>query len=629
MRTRLLAACLTVSLTACGGAGPEPREQPEPQGLVRTSTQDIQVALAALPGTEVVGAHEDGVPFMIQGPLGTVDRSLRAATALEVHAQVGSALSRVAPVFRLSASDLVPQRVMRDELGHTHLRYAQMRNGLPVVGQELILHVDAEGRIYAANGTARDGESVPASAQAKLSAEAAAAVAVSSTPGGRGTQGTPRLVYVRTREDQRLALAFEAIVTGDKDARPVQEHVFIHALDGSVVERYSDIHEARNRIITRYGQGVVRIEDQLPTGDVAVDKTYDNLGLFYDCYKTLFNRDSFDNAGAALKATVHYNANYVNAYWDGNGMVCTDGDGVTSDAPCKDPDVVVHELTHAVTERTSNLAYTGESGGLSESLSDVFAAVCESWSRGFVLPDPDVWKIAEEVWTPNTTGDALRWMNNPKLDGASLDYYRDYYSGVDVHYSSGIPNLAFYLLAQGGTHPTGRSTLNVTGIGVEKAARIFYRANTAFMTSATSFTQAAKYTEYAATQLYTSAEVDSVTRAWTAVGVDQVIVEMAYLQNGVAVTGLSGAANSSRYFYMEVPANKPVAFTMSGGTGDADLYVKRGGTPTTSLYDCRPYLVGNNETCNLAATTAASRYYVMLRGYSAYSGVSLKGQYTP
>ena len=61
------------------------------------------------------------------------------------------------------------------------------------------------------------------------------------------------------------------------------------------------------------------------------------------------------------------------------------------------------------------------------------------------------------------------------------------------------------------------------------------------------------------------------------------------------------------------------------GTGDADLYVKQGSLPTTSSYTCRPYLSGNNETCNIAAKTAATRMYVMLRGYSSYSSTSLKG----
>jgi len=634
MRTRLLTACLTLSLTACGGGAPDPRQEPEAQDTALSSTQDLQVALGALPGTEVLGTHEDGVPFMIRGPLGMVERSLLGATAQDAHAQASAALAKVAPVFRLRASDLVAKRLTRDEQGHTHLRYAQTRNGLPVVGHELILHIDAQGRVYAANGSARDGENVPAPSQARVAPEAATAAALRATPGGKPTEGMPRLVYIRSEADSRLKLAFEVLVTGANEAQPLQDHVFIHALDGSVVARFSDIHEARNRTVYSVRNGttlpgtIMRTEGSAPTGDVVVDKTYDNLGIFYDCFSALFGRDSYNNAGGALKASVHYSRNYASAFWNGSYLVCGDGDGTTMDSPCKDSDVVVHEYTHAVTNFESGLTYSGESGGLSESLSDVFASVCESWTRGFALPDADAFKIGEDIWTPATAGDALRYMSDPKLDGSSLDYYADYNSSVDVHYSSGIPNLAYSLLAQGGTHPRGRSTLSVTGIGVEKAGRVFYRANTDYMTASTTFAQAKTYTEQVATVLGYS--VSSVTAAWQAVGVGVTApVTASPLTNGVATTGLSGASGSQVYYYLDVPANKAVTFTLSGGTGDADMYVKFGSAPTTSSYDCRPYLAGNNETCSMAAKTTSGRYYVMLRGYSAYSGVSLLGQYTP
>ncbi|MGH8077002.1 MAG: proprotein convertase P-domain-containing protein [Lysobacter sp.] len=79
---------------------------------------------------------------------------------------------------------------------------------------------------------------------------------------------------------------------------------------------------------------------------------------------------------------------------------------------------------------------------------------------------------------------------------------------------------------------------------------------------------------------------------------------------------------------MNVPSGASnLKFVIAGGTGDADMYVKFGSAPTTSSYDCRPYLNGNNETCNIA-TAQVGTYHVMLRGYSAYSGVSLTGSYS-
>ncbi len=100
------------------------------------------------------------------------------------------------------------------------------------------------------------------------------------------------------------------------------------------------------------------------------------------------------------------------------------------------------------------------------------------------------------------------------------------------------------------------------------------------------------------------------------------------LDNGVAVTGIAGATGEEIFYTLEVPAGATdLSFATSGGTGDADLYVRYGAAPTTGSYDCRPYKNGNNETCDIA-TVQAGTYHVMLRGYSAFSGVSLIGSYT-
>nr|WP_235973141.1 PPC domain-containing protein [Luteimonas sp. MC1895] len=99
------------------------------------------------------------------------------------------------------------------------------------------------------------------------------------------------------------------------------------------------------------------------------------------------------------------------------------------------------------------------------------------------------------------------------------------------------------------------------------------------------------------------------------------------MQNGVPVTGLSGAASSERRYTIQVPAGRTqLRVQTSGGTGDADLYVRQGSAPTTTTYTCRPYQGGNNETCTIS-NPAAGTWHVMVRGYSAYSGLSLVGSY--
>jgi serine protease len=100
------------------------------------------------------------------------------------------------------------------------------------------------------------------------------------------------------------------------------------------------------------------------------------------------------------------------------------------------------------------------------------------------------------------------------------------------------------------------------------------------------------------------------------------------LTKGVAVTNLSATTGNSVNYTMSVPAGASnLTFTMSGGTGDADMYVKFGSAPTDTVYDCRPYLSGNAESCTFAAPSAGT-YYVRLKAYSSFSGVSLVGDYS-
>jgi Zn-dependent metalloprotease len=632
VRNRIVAALLaTLPLAAC-----EVSENELPPGVEKTDELelgDIRSALAAFPSAEVVGAHDDQVPYMINGQLGRAGSSALGFAAMDAHNAVAQALPNIAAAFRLRASDLAPTRITVDEQGSTHIRYAQMKNGLRVIGGEFIVHVDKDGRIFSANGSARDGENV--SSKARIAPEAAVAAALNATLGRHvAPESGAELVYLR--KDGKLQLAYQVLVSGEGVELPIREYVYVSATNAQVLDKASLIHTALNRAVYSANNGsslpgtLRRGEGAAATGDAHIDMNYDHLGTTYNCYKTNFNRDSFNNAGAQLRSTVHYSSNYVNAFWNGSQMVYGDGDGVQSGMLGKDLDVTVHELTHAVTSSESNLTYSNESGALNEGMSDIFAAYCESWTRAWST-DADVWKIGEDIWTPATAGDALRYMANPTQDGSSKDYYPERYTGTSdnggVHWNSGIANLAFKLLATGGTHPRSKTTTVVTGVGVQQAGAIFYKANTDLFTASTNFAQAKTYTEQAATALGYSAA--NVTKAWEAVGVGVAgpLPTGTPLTNGVALTGLSGASGAQAFYILDVPAGRAVTFALSGGTGDADMYVKYGSQASTTSYDCRPYLSGNNETCNIAAKPAAGRFSIMLRGYTAYSGTSLKGTY--
>ncbi|MGG0178603.1 M4 family metallopeptidase [Gottfriedia acidiceleris] len=246
----------------------------------------------------------------------------------------------------------------------------------------------------------------------------------------------------------------------------------------------------------------------------AVDAHY-FAGLTFDYYKAVFNRNSYDNKGGALKSSVHYGRNYNNAFWNGTQMVYGDGDGTTFIPLSGGIDVVAHELTHAVTETSSNLTYQNESGALNEAISDIFGTLIEFYNN----KNPD-YEIGEDIYTPKIAGDALRSMSNPTKYG-DPDNYANRYTGTSdnggVHTNSGIINKAAYLIAQGGT----AYGVTVTGIGNDKLAQIFYRANTVYLTASSTFSQARAACVKAASDLFgtSSTEVTTVNKAFDAVGV--------------------------------------------------------------------------------------------------------------
>jgi hypothetical protein len=210
-------------------------------------------------------------------------------------------------------------------------------------------------------------------------------------------------------------------------------------------------------------------------------------------------------------------------------------------------------------------------------------------------------------------------------------------------------------MSQGGTHPRGKSTIQVPGIGLDKAIRIRYKANTDILTSTSKYANWRTAEVQAAASLgYDQATQDAVGCAWAAIGVGTAPASCngsgggggsgsgsgsgsgggggggggGTLTNNTPVSGLSGATGAQQFWSMVVPAGQStLTFTTSGGTGDVDMYVQNGSKPTTSTYQCRPYINGNSETCTFT-NPAAGTYWVMLNGYATYTGVTLKGAYS-
>lgn len=249
--------------------------------------------------------------------------------------------------------------------------------------------------------------------------------------------------------------------------------------------------------------------------------------MTYDYFFNIHGRDSYDDDGAIIKSYVHYGTNYENAFW--NGSVMTYGDGNTKFDILTSLDVVAHEIGHAVCTYTANLAYRNESGAINESLSDIWSACVENYAA----PNKQIWLIGEDIeLRPGHI--ALRSMSNPKAEGQP-----DTYGGVNwisqigctpsplndycgVHRNSGVMNYWFYLLSVGGSGSNDiGNNYHVTGIGINNAARIVYRALTLYMTQNSTFLNTRDHTLQSAIDLFgaNSQAVASVTSAWYAVGV--------------------------------------------------------------------------------------------------------------
>ncbi|WP_374562623.1 M4 family metallopeptidase [Ideonella sp.] len=598
---------------------------------------DVAQALGALHSVDVIQATPDGVPTFLRGDLGQAPQ-LNAAALSATELTMRPVLAPALAALRLRPAALKLRKVNVDSMGSLHLRYNLTHRGIDVVGGDLVVHVDGKGRVFAINGMARGD--IAASLGSHDVGESAVHPAVMADARFAGMATTPpRRVYFMTPHGA-IHMAYETVVTGQRGQDPVRDKVYVDVDSGTILGVHPQIYFAENRKVYSANNGtsipgtLKRSEGQAATSDVDVNAAYDGTGATYESYKAFWNRDSYNNAGAALISSVHYSTNYCNAYWNGTQMVYGDGNSSQGCLPlARGQDVTAHELTHAVTENESGLVYSGESGGLNEAMSDIFGAFTEAYvdggKTGTLAVSSDTWKVGEDIISP-----ALRYMNDPAADGASKDYWVSGVGNVDVHYSSGIANLAFYLMSQGGTHPRGKSNINVTGVGMAKAIRIFYEANVNILTSNANFLAAGNATVQAAVNLgYPLADQISVANAWQAVGVAVPTPGgggggETVLTNGVPLSNQSGATGVQAFYKIDVPAGQTtLTFTISGGTGDADMYTKFGAKPTLSTYDCRPYKTGNAETCTVNAP-AAGTYYVMLNAYSAYSGVTLTATYS-
>jgi Zn-dependent metalloprotease len=327
-----------------------------------------------------------------------------------------------------------------------------------------------------------------------------------------------------------------------------------------------------------------------------------------DFYRDTFGRDSIDGQGMPIVSVVHWDKAYCNAFWNGAYMTYGDGDGPTCLPLSGGLDVDGHELTHGVTEYTSNLIYENESGALNEGFSDMMGNTIEFYAAKKNLDPaakPD-FRIGEDVintQTPATAG--FRNMGDPGEFG-DPDHVVDKYTGEEdgggVHTNSGIANHAYYLTVQGGQNAGCRATtqraathtedckVKVPALGLDRAAQVYY-AGFSSLPEFANFCDARNAT----TAVAGARDGKSVGLAWDAVGVHKGCA-------GGTPPPPPCTSNPNASFPIESPHpygnNGDCTWTYNGAAGgyrlhftsfdlEADfdyLYVRDGGGATVATY---------------------------------------------
>jgi Zn-dependent metalloprotease len=481
-----------------------------------------------------------------------------------------------------AGQELEPVVTLKDTNGATHVRMNRTYEGLEVVGGDLVAHQTRSGAVTSVSQgltEVLDLEVLPTVTGATATKAALTLDKVTRTIAGLKADKKHAPELVVDAVEGSPTLAWRVTTTGKHDdGTPSRLATYVDAASGKVLRRVEGIHTIDGEGNTLYSGTVplqvkqngstYELRDETRGGTYTTDMknaedsifctifgfgcsagtvvtspttTFGNganadrataaadaqygTNVTWDYFKNVHARDGIFGDGSGSFNRVHYGKNYVNAFWDGKKMTYGDGDGVGY-GPLVSLDVAGHEMTHGVTENTSGLEYAGESGGLNEATSDIFGTMVEFYADN--AEDPGDYLIGESFILDG--GDPLRRMDNPSSDGKSVNCWSSSTGGLDVHYSSGVGNHFFYLLAEGSGSKTFGGVAHssttcdgstITGIGRDKAEQIWFRANSTYFTSTTDYAGARAATVRAASDLYgaSSAEVAAVEAAWSAVSV--------------------------------------------------------------------------------------------------------------
>ncbi|WP_405862561.1 M4 family metallopeptidase [Streptomyces sp. NBC_00090] len=570
----------------------------------------------------------------------------RAALLADAHAE----RAVTAKALGLGGQEaLLPRSVTKDADGSVHTRYERTFAGLPVLGGDLVVHTAANGTVKSVTKATKAAITVASTAATK-SAESAKAVALGRAKAGGVKAPTAESVRkVVWAGSGKPVLAWESVVGGvQHDGTPSELHVITDATTGAKLFEYQGVHTGTGNSsysgTVNIGTSLSGSTYQLNDPSRGGNKTY-NLGggtsgtgtlftdaddvwgngspsnaqtagvdahygaqLTWDYYKNVHARNGIRNDGVAAYSRVHFGNAYVNAFWSDGCFCMTYGDGENNAKPLTSIDVGAHEMTHGLTASTANLVYSGESGGLNEATSDIFAAAVEFWANN---PDDAGDYLVGEKIDINGDGTPLRYMDKPSKDGGSEDYWYSGIGYIDVHYSSGPANHWFYLASEG----SGAKTINgvsydsptsdglpVTAIGRDAAAKIWYRALTTYMTSVTRYAGARTATLNAAADLYglNSTTYLNAANAWAGINVGPRTAQGVTVTNPGSQTALVNAATSLQ---IQAGSTNPGALTYTATGLSAGLSINA----STGLISGTPTTLGtSNVTVTVTDSTGAS-----------------------
>ncbi len=495
-----------------------------------------------------------------------------------------------------SADKYTVRRVITEKNGASHVRFERTYHGLPVFGGDFVVHNAAGGAFAGADAAMT--KPLTLGITPSVAASTATSTATRAFHGKVASTGSTRLVVDASTSTAKLA--YETVVSGmaPDGQTPSKLHVLTDARSGAAIRSWDEIEQVNGTGNSIYS-GTVTI-DTTPSYSMVdpshgngrtcdmnqgsgtcttftdPDNTWGNgaqsnrqsagvdahfgAAKTFDYYKNTYGRNGIFGNGQGVPSRVHYGNSYINAFWDGAQM--TYGDGASNQRPLVALDVAGHEMSHGVAQALANLGYSGDVGGINEANSDINGTMVEFYAQA--PSDPGDYDIGEKI-NINGNGTPLRYMYHPSLDGGSFDCWSSAVPQSDPHYSSGVGNHFFFLLAEGsGNTPYGNSpTCNsstVTGINRNKAAAIWYRALDLYMGSNETYKQARGHTLQAATDLYgnCSTEYKAVQAAWSAVSVTNTDTPCG--GTGVTVTNPGNQSTAT---------GSSVSLTMhaSGGTG--------------------------------------------------------------